>query len=164
MPRPTDAAVLLAIVVVVLGFGLLAVSASYEDTAESVDVTDEAFTQDVGNWTAVDGATEALAFEEAATVRNATGAKLVVGEDYRWADANGSVQILNSPNTTDGATATIDYGYDRRPEQAESMLAPLRTMFEAIGVLPLVLGLGLIFGAVRMFDMNLGSGTYGGRR
>lgn len=163
MPDTAQAVALLAIVAIVLGFGLVAVSATYGDTYEHVEVQDEAVSQDVGNWTAVDAADEALAFDDAVTVRNSTGATLVEGQDYEWA-ANGSISFLTSPNTTDGATATIDYGYDRRPEQATTMLAPLRTMFEATGVLPWAIVAGAVFTVARSLAGSVGSTTYGGRR
>lgn len=166
MPKPQEAVLLLVLVVGVIGFGLVAVSAAYEDTPdETVAVTDEAFVQDVGNWTAVDAASEGgvTGFSETVTVRNASGGEL--GDaDYTWNATDGTVLIEATQNTTDGADASIDYEYTRRPEQATAMLAPIRMMFDIGGILPLVIAAGTMFVGVRWLWEVSGANNYGGRR
>lgn len=165
MPDPTEATLLLVLVVAVLGFGVVAISATYGAAEERVDVEDE-LVQDVGAWTAVDAVDEpgTVGFGANVTVTNASGAELDEGADYEWSAANGSLLILDTAATSDGQTATIDYDLDRRPPQSTAMLAPLRTLFDATGVLPLVVAGGAIFAAVSWMWSTGRSGSYGGRR
>lgn len=166
MPDPTEAVLLLVFVVGILGFGIVAVSATYEDAEEHVIVTNESFVQDVGNWTPVDAADEAglIRFNDTVTVYNSSGSELTEGTDYEWAPANGSVLISDTASTTDGASASVTYEYDRRPEQSTAMLAPLRTLFEIGGVLPLAVGGGALLVGAQWLRSATATASGGGRR
>lgn len=167
MSRAIQAVVLLAVIVALLGTGILAVSQAYQDTPTHVEtVSGETLTQDVGNWTAVDAAGQAgvVGFYDNETVRNESGDNLTEGTDYEW-DESGQIKFLNSSSTTDGANASIDYAYDARPEQSTAMIGPIAAMFDIAGILPLALGaIAVLWGTTTLWSAAGGRGSYGGRR
>lgn len=167
MSRVTQAVVLFAIVTALIATGVIAVSQAYQDTPTDVEtVEDEQFVQSVGNWVSVDAASETgvTGFADDETVRNQDGQTLTEGDDYEWDAESGAVRILDTANTQDGATASIDYSYDQRPGQATAMIGPLAVVFEISGVLPLVLAVAAVLAGLGVLSSSVGGGTYGGRR
>jgi hypothetical protein len=167
MPEVAKAVVLLAILTAVLGMGVSVISAEYQHTPTHVETVDnETLTQDIGNWTAVDAASEpgVTGFYDNETVENESGDQLVENTDYEWA-SNGSVKFYDTQNTSDGANASITYSYDSRPQQAATMMGPIAVMFEISGVFPLVVVAGAAFLAIgHLRNVSLGRGGGGGRR
>ncbi|QSG02518.1 putative membrane protein [Natranaeroarchaeum sulfidigenes] len=156
-----------AIVTALIATGVLAVSEAYQDTPTDVEtVEDEHFIQDVGEWVSVDRAddTGVTGFYDNETVRNQDGDELNEGNDYEWDNDAGAVRILDTPNTEDGADASIDYSYDQRAEEATIMIGPLATIFEIAGILPLVLAVAAVLSGLGLLSRSVGGGTYGGRR
>ena len=167
MSRVTQAVVLFAIVTALIATGVIAVSQAYQDTPTDVEtVEDEQIVQSVDEWVHVDAADETgvTGFYDNETVRNQDGETLTEGEDYEWDTEAGAIRILDTANTEDGGEASIDYSYDKRPDDAVAMIGPLATVFDISGILPLVLAVAAVLSGLGVLSKSVGGGTYGGRR
>lgn len=166
MPRVSQAAMLLVLVVGLLATSVAVIGSSYENTPTHVEsVENETLTQDVGNWTATDSTrrTGVTGWYDNESVRNSTGGALQEGVDYEWSTTNGSVYWYNTSDTTDGGGADVSYAYDSRPAQANTMIGPLATLIDMSGIFPLVIVAGVAFLALKQLASTTG-GPGGSRR
>lgn len=166
MARVSQAVMLLVLVVGVLATSVAVLGSTYEDTPTHVEtVENETLTQDIGNWTATDSTTRTgvTGWYDNESVYASDGSQLTEGTDYEWSTMNGSVYWYNTSSTTDGGSANVSYAYDRRPDQATTMIGPLAVLIDMSGVFPLVIIAGVVFLALRQLS-SVSGGYHGGRR
>lgn len=114
---------LLALVVILVLF-VPAMSASVGSSAQSdagtvaANVTGESLTVDYDNPSRVGERGDA--YSETVTVRDENGTQLAAGVDYRWNDRTGEIAWIDTPETTDGEPATIDYRALNAPAESEA--------------------------------------------
>jgi len=166
-------ALVLAFVVIGAAGIAWAVGAQYDQTAdENYTVTNESITVDYGNATAVDPPTKASSFDASVTVRNSAGDTLTEGQDYDWDPDDGAVTWYDTPDTTDGETASIDYGYSGPSQTARTIFAavalPIRVVFPVsvfvvVGMSVVGLAVG-IYRVYRRLGRSHGGGSFTTRR
>lgn len=131
-----DSMAQLAAVILLLALAVPALATAHEFAGTPMSYSESA-TVDYGNQTVV---------SEAATVEGyggdpvvvVDGDELVAGVDYRWNDSAGSVEWLNSTNTSAGDTARVEYLAHQRTEEtalAWDILAPFMGLFGLFGLI-----------------------------
>lgn len=141
--------------------GLFVVSTIYGTmpASETVAVTNESITIDVGNATQVDE-TYGTSYDKDETVYNSSGVRLTEGTDYQWYTDNQSVVWYSTSSVTDGATANISYSFDAKPQMARTSIGTISSAFTLGAVAVIVLVASLILAFVSGFG---GSGRRGRR-
>jgi hypothetical protein len=91
--------------------GSLAAMEGSQANARDFQVSSESLTVDYENTSTVTASDRAIRFFDNETVRNSSGTVLSEGDDYRWNTSSGSIEWINSTDTTEGANATIAYGF-----------------------------------------------------
>lgn len=128
---------LFTFLIVLMGLGILfagGMNVGYETAVDDFDVTNESITVDYTDPVPVDERGTAYTYNETVQVYNSSDALLVEGTDYNWLASNGTVEWLDTANTTSGETASISYDYTAPPEENEA----------AFGIIEIV-GTGLVF-------------------
>lgn len=147
---------------VMLIVGVYLISAIFGTMPASATSTvhNESITVDVGNSTTV-AKTYGTNYRDNETVLNSTGATLVEGSDYDWYPSNESVHWYSTNNTTDGASASITYTFDHKPDMARNSIGTIGSAFTLGAVAVIVLVASVILALVGGFGSN---GSRGRRR
>lgn len=98
----------IAVLVAVVGLAGASATQSGSYSATASDTTTIQYNTTYSVSEPVDGSVDAYNDTVTITANNTT---LEEGRDYQWDASNGSVEWLNSTATSDGDSATIDYGY-----------------------------------------------------
>jgi hypothetical protein len=122
-------------------------------------VANESISVDYGNWTQVDNSYGEHYYDNE-SVYNSNGQVLVEGTDYEWSPSNQSVKFYNTTDTSDGATGSIDYAFDHKPDTARNAVGTIGQGFVLGAVAVIVLVASLILGLIG----GLGGGGRGRRR
>ncbi len=124
-----------AVVILLLGLSVPALATAYDYAGTPFEVN-ESITVEYSSPSQVDAnATQEGYGDSPRVVVN--GTTLVEGSDYAWDADDGTVTWYNTSNTTDGATAQIEYrAYQRtaETEAAWSIVMPLTGLFGLFGL------------------------------
>jgi len=119
-----------AVVVLLLVLAVPALATAHEFAGTPLDYS-ETLTVDYAAESAVSQNATVEGYSDTVTITSG-GQTLVAGTDYRWDAANGTVNWLNTTNTTSGDSATIEYqAYQRTGESALAwtVISPLMGLF-----------------------------------
>jgi hypothetical protein len=78
---------------------------------ETTTVTNESVTVDYDNLSYVQYNDSSYDLSDNVTVYDSGDVELAEGTDYNWYSSNGSLEWINTTETTDGETATVTYDY-----------------------------------------------------
>ena len=147
-------------VAVMLLVGIFVVSSIYGTmpAMSTTAVANESVSVDYGNWTQVDQ-TYGEQYYGNETVYSSTGQVLVEGTDYEWSPSNQSVTFYDTNSTTAGATGSISYAFDHKPDTARNAVGTIGQSFVLGGTAVIVLVASLLLGLIGGFG-----GRRGGRR
>jgi len=119
-----------------------AVNIAYAGAGVSQPIVNESMSVDYGAPVPVQ--TNATAYGDDFTVTS-DGATLSPGTDYRWHQANGTVEFYNTTATTDGGTVLVDYSARERTAATEQFATLFSLGGRVAGFLVLALGVGVAF-------------------
>lgn len=145
MDGDSDTITQLAVVILLLGMAVPTLGSAYASAGTPIEYQDTASIDYTSDYTLSENATE-----EGHTVSEivANGQQLTEGDDYRVDRAAGTVNFLNTTNTTSGDTAQIDYTATQRNSETElayDIIAPLMALF---GIFALVTAVRVLWGYV----------------
>lgn len=140
----------IAVIAVFLVLLLPGLNAAYSDATVTETIDNESLTVDYSVPADLE-ASDVVSYGNA-TVFNSTGAELAAGTDYDYDQSNGTVQFLNTANTTSGNTATVTYDYETRQDAAAGVATLLAPMGSILGWLLMAAALG----AVLLYGLRLG--------
>lgn len=102
---------------------------------DAESVTNESITVNYSDTVQVSQTGWGYEYNDSVTVYNSSGVELVDGTDYEWYQDNGSVAWFDTPDTTDGETATISYTYEKPPESSKAMATTVSALGGVLGML-----------------------------
>lgn len=148
MPRLLLAFVAIAILSMA---GLAAYEAGLAEAGDDFVATNESWTPDAGNVTALDESNRnGVYYSKNATVYDENGTVMDAGTDYRWITDNGTVKALSGGGLAGDSSAKITYGYEVTTKSQRDIAGTL-------GQIPRLAGLALPIGAL-MFLLFLARG------
>jgi hypothetical protein len=163
---PAGASALL-VVVLAIGGSLVAGAYAYQDTPEVTETATETTRINFSVDYQLDpGATWRYDNLTATTEGNNT---LTAGSDYRFTNATGTIEWLNSTEVTANESVTVDYTWTRKTEEVQVVGGLLTAAATVASYLPLlviaaaVLAGVVTFGYAVMWVGGSGGGGYGGR-
>lgn len=125
-----DTVTQLAVVILLLILAVPALATAHEFAGTPIAYEEDATVDYASDYQVAQNATVEGYGDEPVVVVD--GDELARGEDYRWDDDAGTVDWVNSTNTTSGDTALVQYrAYQRTEETALSwtVIAPLMGLF-----------------------------------
>lgn len=123
----------LAVVILLLGLAVPGLTAAYDFAGTPIEY-DQSATIDVGTETTVDEGATIETYGDEVTIRTDGGTVLEEYRDYRWDESSGTVAWLNSSNTTDGDSATIQYRAHQRTVETETAWNVISPLFVVFGL------------------------------
>lgn len=142
-----DSVAQLAVVILLLVLAVPSLSTAHEYAGTPIEYEQSA-TIDINNATSVDESTTVEGYEEEIVVRTSENVVLNEHEGYRWDEANGSVEWLNSPNTTDGQSATIEYAAHQRTEETDLAWTVISPFFALFGLFTLIVSIRTLWSSI----------------
>lgn len=144
--------VILAIVcaLLILG-GISATDTQFQRSGERIDIDNETFTTG-GSEEAINLTQSNVAnatYDEFVTVENASGARMVAGEDYQWNDSDGVLVVLAGGDLLNENNAEISYGFWLHPAQQQNTRDLWTSIWQVQAPAILVLGVAGILLAMR---------------
>lgn len=164
MSKARQSVLLLAVVAAGLALTIGLTASAYSNTPTHVESAEnESLTQDFDTYQTVTKSQdpELVNFYDNESVYNSQGQELNEGTHYEWNTTDGSILFLSSGKTNEGNNASINYWVEERPDSAADKLGPIANFLDIAGILPLLLIVAGVFGAIK--QLNTGAGT-GGRR
>jgi len=146
MDGDSDTLPQLAVVVLLLGLSVPALGAAYADAGTPMDYS-ETLTVDYTTDSTVSETATSEGYGPNPTI-TADGSQLEAGSDYLWNDSDGSVDWINTTNSTSGDTAAIEYSANQRTgetEMAWTLISPLMGLF---GMFALVSAIRVLWGYI----------------
>jgi len=116
---------------------------------ETTAVANESITIDYSNTTSVDETYGETYYDNETITYD--GTTLDEGTDYEWYPGNHSVAWYNTADTSDGASAEIDYAFDHKPDAARNSVGTIGSGFTLGAVTILVLVASVILGHISAF-------------
>jgi hypothetical protein len=135
-----DSVAQLAVVILLLVLAVPSLSAAHEYAGTPIEYEQSA-TIDFNNETVVDESATVEGYSEEIVVRTDENQILEEYEGYRWDEANGTVEWLNSQNTTDGQSATITYDAHQRTAETDLAWTVISPFFALFGLFTLVVSI-----------------------
>lgn len=132
--------------------GAAAVDASLSDAGVENDITNEEFDASTTgvkqlNQSNLDG----VRYDDVVTVRNDKDRQVVAGEDYRWNESNGTIEVLSGGDLVGSNQATIDYSYTNPTDSQQDVGALFASGFDILALLFLLLAVGAVLGTLGRF-------------
>lgn len=122
--------------------GIAAFQAGLAEAGEDYVVTNETWTPDAGNVTALDESNrKGVYYSDNATVYDENDTRMEYGTDYVWYTDNGTVKALGGGGLDGDSSATISYQYQVTTRSQ-------RELAGVVGQIPRVAGLALPLGAL----------------
>lgn len=138
-------------VALVLVLGVVAVNGAYANTGPHTD-TSETFTPNAGTVTTLNESNSpALVYDTTVTVTDENGTLMLEGDDYTWYEQNGTIKTLAGGRLEGDTEATIDWGWNAPDREARAMASLMGHGLNIGSFTILILGVGLVLGAVRVF-------------
>jgi len=125
-----------AVVILLLSLSVPALATAYDYAGTPYEYTETATVDYTTDYQVAQNATATEAYGETVTVV-VDGAELTPGTDYEWNSTAGSVNWLNTSNTSSGDTATVTYDANQRTPQTEAawtILMPFAGLFGLFGL------------------------------
>lgn len=151
----SDSIAHVAVVILLLGMSVPALATAHDYAGTPFDY-EETITVDYDAESTVNQSATVEGYGSSATI-SVDGDELVEGIDYRWNDDSGTVDWLNTSNTSSGESASISYlAYQRTAEtqMAWSIISPLMALF---GIFGLVVSVRALLGYVQYIWEATGS-------
>lgn len=163
---PAGAFALLVVACTLLG-GFVAAGYQYQDSAETDDYARDTVVVDYNNTSYVEpGRDVARTWLDDPHVENESGGNLTAGTDYSWDSSRGAIDFFNTSNTTDtanGENATVEYGYIRPTDEAQTAQHIASQMSYLAAMLVLVVPAIAVVAAMVAFARAATSGGGPGR-
>lgn len=128
-------------------FGLIIIAAmafsglqvGLDDAGDDVDVQNESWTPDPGNFTTLDHSNlDNANYDDAVTVKDNNGDVVDPNVDYVWNDTEGTVKAVVGGALDGAPSATISYGYEQSTADQRGVAQTLAIPWRALGAgLPL---------------------------
>lgn len=135
-----DSVAQLAVVILLLVLAVPSLATAHEYAGTPIEYEQSA-TIDFSSDTAVDESATVEGYEKEIVVRTSEGDILQEYDAYRWDEGGGAVAWLNSTNTTDGQSVTIEYAAHQRTEETELAWTVISPFFALFGLFTLVVSI-----------------------
>jgi hypothetical protein len=135
-----DSVAQLAVVILLLVLAVPSLATAHEYAGTPIKYEQSA-TIDFSSDTAVDESATVEGYEEEIVVRTSEGDILQEYDAYRWDEEGGAVAWLNSTNTRDGQSVTIEYAAHQRTEETELAWTVISPFFALFGLFTLVVSI-----------------------
>jgi hypothetical protein len=141
----------LAVVILLLALAVPSLATAYDYAGTPIEY-EETVSVDYSNNT---GVSESATLEDYAdeTTVTADGTELVEGTDYRWDEESGSVDWLDTANSSDGDEAVIQYRAHQRTAETEIAWTVISPIFGLFGLFAVVASVRTLWSyIVEVFD------------
>lgn len=131
-----DSIAQVAVVILLLSLAVPALATAHEAAGTPIEYG-ETVTVDYNQTTSVAENATVEGYSETVTITTSDGQQLAEGTDYEWDGAAGNISWINSANTNDGDTVTVEYAAHQRTSETEMswmILAPLMSLFGLFGL------------------------------
>ena len=147
----TERIVVLVSLAIILIAGVTGINAAVKASGPATTVSDENFTPNAGNVTELSQSNVKTAiYDRQVVVLDENGTRMLEDNDFYWHEDNGTLETIEGGDLDGDTSASISYGYNEPGGEVRGFASIVGYGMDIMSFFIIVLGLGVVLGAVRV--------------